>query len=305
MLEQITAWEREGRWAEIRQHGPALLAAGLQGDQLARAYLAVAKAWEETATCPADYQESANLVLAAVAAAVPGSFMHTWALGRAAATLSDVGRFEQASEAAWAFLAQVETQPKATPMLPWVHFALGQVLYYKRRPVASAQHFRTAMSLGADGRLTELCRLWLAWSLAAAGQITAAFAAIPCEVHHVSHGHVFAAMARVCLAAQDLKGARTNARLALRSHEAGDWSVHDSLQAAELHLILRNSAYPQGGAGSVRLDHASKFALCSEAVLSVLAASLGRMGGVWSEAASVSRGLPVGHKRSGLLGAVG
>lgn len=51
-----------------------------------------------------------------------------------------------------------------------------------------------------------------------------------------------AAAARVLLAAGDLRDSEESARAAITGHSAGEWRVYDTIQEAEMHLVLRTVA---------------------------------------------------------------
>lgn len=306
MLEQIKAWERAGQWVEIRSNEHIILST-LTGSDLARALLAIGKAYEVTAATAAEYRTALRHTEAILDLMPAGSLIHTWALHRIAAERADLGDFAGAQRAALAFIADLPNHPAAEAVAPYAYAALGRAHHYGRRPAAAIPLFRRALLANVGGEFQERVQLLLVWSLAAAGRIYEAFGEIPSDVEHISRGHLFGAVARVCLAARDWHGAHSNARLALRSFDAGEWLPYDLLQAAELCLILKRASLALGCSfeAAVWFDQAAVFALGNADLMAVLAATLGRIGGEWPEAATVSRGLPAGHKRCGLLGAVG
>lgn len=307
MLEQIKAWERAGQWAEIRSNEHVILST-LTGSALARALLSLGKAYEVTAATAGEYRSALRHTEAILNLAPAGSLTHTWALHRIACLRSDLADFAGAEAAAVEFLKDQPNHPSAASVLPWVLFHLGRVRHYQGRYHQAARLFTQALDTGPDGAIRERTQLFKVWSLAAAGRITEAFASIPADVEHISRGHLFAAIARVCLAARDWQGAALNARLALQSYDYGEMAPFDTIQATELCLILKQANLAQGRPAAAAVwfyKSATILAPWCEGVLFAIATTLGERGGERYEAVSSHRGLSAGHKRCGLRGAVG
>jgi hypothetical protein len=252
MLEQLKALEKGGQWAEIMAMAPVIMST-LQGDDLATALLRLSKAHEASACTAAEYRAAVDYARRSAAAAVPGSFIHTWASARAATMLADIGKWTAARQHAEAFLGQVDQQPKAAVMAPWALAAVGRAEYYGRRPGRAVVRFRQALAACSDGALRERLQVWTAWALAATGRVTEAFAAIPVDVEHIDRGHLLAATARVCLAAGDWAGAQLNARLAqalmsinsVKGVEVGDGFDAAGTRGSKFHDVIERS--PDGG----------------------------------------------------------
>lgn len=302
MLQVIKQMEQQGRWTEIRQQASTLLA-GLEGDALARGYLATSKAFELTATSPADYRTALAHARAAVASALQGGLMHTWALARVAAYSADMGLYRAAEATACAFLERLPVNPGAAPMEPYALFALGRAQASRRCFADAARTFRRA--LAGTGEIFERIQLHLAWTLAEAGQVRDAFDSIPSTVEHVPAEHVSAAMAAVLAASGDWAGAQLHAKAALRAHEANRCPIFDTIQAAELALIIHRAAVALGQTQAMfSLHSAAILAGWNEGLILALLPTLRPKGGASYNAAASSCG-PAGHQRTGLRGCVG
>ena len=304
MLDRLRELKQQGRWAEIRAIAPDILT-HLAGDDKAKALLWLSQAYEETASTAAEYRTALSHAKASFSAAVPGGLMHTWAAGRVAALASDLGDFSTAISAGITFLDQLPQHPDAGVLKPWAYFALGQSLYYRRRDyVGSIRWFRLAVSSGT-GEIRERSTLWLGWALAASGQVGEATSALPETIKHVSVGQLSAARAAVAYAAGDWQGARSHATIALLEYKSGAWPIYDSIQVAELYLILAKAAQRLGlqtQAARWFIESATILARWNAAFR--LVPTLRERGGDWINAADCSCG-PAGDKRCGLLGVVG
>lgn len=307
LLQQLKTMEQAGQWSEIRAMGKDALS-GLEGSELARGLLAVGKAYEVTATGAADYRHALALTTGILEAVPADHLLRTWALHRIAALRADLGDIDGAEKAASEFLAGLAIHPQAQVVAPWALAAMGRVRHYQGRPGEAVAWFTRALKGDMPEAMRERVQLLLVWSLAASGRVTEAFAATPPDVLHISRGHLFAAIARTCLAARDWQGAAVNARVALRSYDAGEMLPFDLVQAAELCLISKRAA-TEGGRPDQAAVWLRKSAILlsqwNDAILFTLVPTLGMEGGEWIEAVTRSRGVPAGYKRVGLQGVVG
>lgn len=303
MLADIKRMEAAGQWAEIRQLSESILV-DLEGTEMARGLIALAVAHEKTATTAAEYRCALAYARRAVAVATTGSFMATWALHLVSCYAADLGLLEEAKQAAAAFLGALPAHPGARHVAPWVLFALGRVRHYQGRYAVAMELFDRALNTGAAGEIGERIRLFMAWTLAESGQAYAAAQVLPAHVEHVPQGHVSAAMAVIAATVGDWLGARTHALAALRSR--GEWATYDTVQAAELTLILRRAAQALGHHGQARVWALHTAAIIGgwNAALRLLPTLRPKGGGEYHDAAAV-RGLPAGYHRAGLRGAVG
>lgn len=306
MLEQLKRMEAAGQWMEIRQVDVSTLAS-LDGDQLARACLSLSKAHEVTAGSAAEYKQALAFARRAAEVAAPGGLMHTWALSYIAGQASDLGYFAEATTAAEQFMAALPHHPKAEAVAPWVFFHLGRVHYYRRRDFAgAARWFRRAQGAGSRA-ISERAALFLAWALAASGHVAEAAASLPDQVEYVSAGYLDAARATVCYASGDWHGAMRFAEASLREYDSGTWQVFDTVQAAEVYLILSKASQRLGQ--NLQADRwlaiaADTLSRWNAELMPCLVSTLRGKGGERSEEAVCSCG-SAGHDRCGLRGVVG
>lgn len=305
-LAGIKQLETEGRWAEIRLQGEIILAS-LPGVQVARGLIALAVAHEKTATSAAEYHTALTYARKAAGNAPAGSFLATWALHLVACYAVDLGLLAEAERAALGFLEALPRHAGAARVTPWVLFALGRVRHYQRRHTAALSFFRAALDAGAAGEIRERIQLHQAWTLAESGRAHAAAAVLPPTVEYVPAGQISAARAVVLAAAGDWQGAQVHALAALGHQAAGEWAPHDTRMAAELCLLLKRASLQLGTAAEAvvwSLHSAALLAGWAAGFMSDLLPTLRPEGGAYLHAADSHRG-PAGHKRVGLLGAVG
>jgi hypothetical protein len=145
------------------------------------------------------------------------------------------------------------------------------------------------------------------WSLAADGRVAEATTVLARNFAHVTVGQVHAARAAVAYAAGDWRGARTFAAAALLEYRSGAWPVYDTIQGAELCLILAKAAQRLGlhvQAARWFNECAATLSCWSPAFVACLTPILREKGGAWFEEAVCSCG-PAGSARCGLRGVVG
>jgi hypothetical protein len=302
MMELIKQLEHAGNVAELRRLVETMPA----GDELARALIALSKLQEDAARSGAEYHQALAFAQQAVTAAVPGNLMETWALGRTAALAADLGQDTLACRASSAFMAQLESNPGAEVLAPWVWASLARVRARQGHYAAAVTLWRRVIS-AAGGELAERAQLHLVWTLAEAERSREAADVLPSSVQFVSVGHLSAARAVVAASAGDWPGARLQARIAIRHHAAGEWAIYDTRQAAELCLILKRAAQVMGQAAEAAvwaLHSAALIAGWDAGIMSDLLQSLRPEGGAHLHAAASHRG-PAGHHRCGLRGVVG
>lgn len=303
MLDIIKGLEKDGQWTEIRQLSECIIAAGLESDQRARALLSLSKAWEETASCAADYRRAAGYAVQAVHVAAFGSLMHTWSLARAAAMLADCGEFDRSRQAAESFFAALPNAPGAAAMEPWAAYALGRAYSRLGRQDAAMSAFERARRC-ARGELLDRIHITIARALARAGRISEAIKALP-NASEALTGHCHAAKALIMSRAGQWQLAESEARAALET--VGAWRIHDVVEVAELLLTLKVAAHRMGRHGQAAAWHFIAAAVLSRlapGIMTTLMPTLRQEGGGWFDAATPRCGAP-GCKRVGLRGAVG
>lgn len=303
MLTQVKNLEAAGRWSEILAL-PRTDIAALPAPERARVTIALAVACEKTATTPEQYRAALAYACSAVLLAEKGSFLWVWAQHLVASYASDLGRYKLAERAAVAFLRAVPDHPKAQGVAPVVRYHLGRVRAFQRRHYEALELFRQ-VTQEAEGAFTERARVWMAWTLAEAGRPADALAALPATVAHISPGHLSAASALIFAAAGDWSGARLHALAALKTR--GEWSIFDTVQAAELYLVLKTAAEQAGNFDQARVwatHMASTLCGWNADLVQDLLPTLAQRGGEPYSKASSSCG-PAGYARTGLLGTVG
>jgi tetratricopeptide (TPR) repeat protein len=303
MMEYIKELERACEWHELRRLAETLP----DGDALARVHIALSVYREQTATNGTEYRLALRHAEHAAAVAVAGSLIHVWSFSMIAAYAADLGDYRKAERAATTFLRALPTQPAAERNIAVVYYALARAKHYGRRYSEAVHYWRLAMETAPTNELAERARLHLVWTLAESGKVLQAMQALPSVVYHVSEGHLDAARAVVHAAAGDWTGARFFALGALRTWDAGDWRAYDTVQAAELMLILKHAAHHAGNfgeAGTWHLHSAATLHGWNEDIITLLVSIPPARGGELAHAASSSCG-PVGCKRTGLLGVVG
>lgn len=301
MLTYIKQLETDGRWVELLCLSTSLT----PGDPLARVFVALSKLQEDAAAGGADYHRALYYAKQAAVAGVPGGLMWTWAQGRSAALAADLGIDQTAEQAARVFLDHLPTNPGAAVLAPWVWAALARVRARQGRNTEAVALWHQVLS-AADGELAERAQLHLVWTLAEAGQVQAAVAALPTEVRFVSAGLLAAAQAAVAAASHDWPEASAHARTALRRQAAGEWAIYDTVQTAELLLILQKAAQATGDLQQASIWFAKTAAVLSRwnaGIMIRLVPTL-RAGGGEYVAATDSRGSAGSHRWS-LTGTVG
>lgn len=303
MLALVKRLESEGLWSEIRQLNSAG-AANLPPADSARVLLSLSKAYEETATGGDDYRKALHFAKLALMASPAESLIRTWSLQAVAALAADLGQHKHAEQASLAFLEAVQRQPDATVLLSWVRFALGRSKASQRRYTEAVTLFRQALGT-AEGALAERIRLHISWTLAEAGRVTEAFAALPDRLAYLPPGYLHAASAVVFAATEDWQNARLHALAALESRAAGEWQVYDTVQAASMYAVLKRSAQATGHHGQALIWH-----MRSTETLSRWSAGLDLLpdlptgGGELFEVTPPRAGA-AGHARTGLRGVIG
>lgn len=304
MLEQLKAMEAAGQWMEIRQIDVTTLT-GLDGDQLARAYLATSKAWELTATTADEYRTALAHAKTGLSVATVGGLMHTWLLARVAAYSADLGDYRTAEITATAFLKAQGAHPSASSIAPWASYALGRTRATQRRfPEAIAIYEQTKSA--SAGEFAERIQLAIVWALAQAGRVSAAVAACPARLEHLPDAYLQAASAIILAKSGDWQGARLAAKTAIHAYTTAP--VYDLVEAAELVLILRHAATALGdtdGTASWASHIAAPLCRGTAGITNALLPTLRPEGGAEFEHAAVSRCGSAGDQRRGLLGVVG
>ncbi|MDB4896314.1 MAG: hypothetical protein JWN15_2576 [Firmicutes bacterium] len=277
------------------------------GDVLARVHIALSKLQEDAATSSVEYWRAYAHARRAIVVAEVGGLMWTWAQGRTAAMGTDLGLYQVAEQAATIFLQHLAYHPRAEALAPWVHFHLGRIRHAQGRHSEAAALLRQAAAADAQ-EISERARLFLVWCLAECGRAAQALQELPETVSFVSPGHLNAARAAVYAALGDSMCARTEALAALRSREDGAWRIYDTVQAAELMLILKRAAIQAGDFGQAAVWHQHTAALLAgwnADLIDSLLPTLPEKGGVWTDATAASSCGPAGYRRSGLLGILG
>jgi tetratricopeptide (TPR) repeat protein len=305
VLAEIMRLERVGNWAEIRQR-ESVIVRECSVTPCARSFLSLALAYEYTATTQEDYSQALHWAQKAVATSQPGTATHLWALHMVASYCADMGLYVQAEKASSEFLRGAPLCPFVENALPWVYAAMGRVRQYQHRPSEAVKWYELA-ERSTSGELRERIRLLRVWALADAGHVSQASSNLPGQLHHVPASHLSAARARIAAAVGNWSEAEAHARLAIAGHDNGDWRIFDTIQAAELCLILR-MAYVHLGRSVQSLSWLIKsttlLACWGNAVLTRLVLMLQVKGGAIRYAAPPSHGA-AGHVRCGLRGTVG
>lgn len=303
MLEQIRTLEQAGAWDELSRLACALP----PGQELARVFIALSKLQEDRATTAAEYRQALAYAEMGVTSDVAPGLMWTWAHGRAAALAADLGLYRAAESHALAFLGALGGHPQASALVPWVWAALARVRAHQGRFAEAILLWRRTLA-STEGELAERAILHLVWTQAEAGCVRQALASLPTAVSFVSEGHLNAARAVLLAAIHDWTGARREALAALRDQARGGWAVFDTIQTAELCMILRKAALADGAyrqAAVWYLRTAEVLSRWNVALVTCLIPTLRVGGGETFAAVSSARGLPAGYKQCGTRGAVG
>lgn len=302
MLEHIKTLEQRGAWQEIRTSGLALCA-GLEGDALARVYLSLSKAHEETATGSGDYLKGLEFAKLALSSATPGTQLHAWSLARCAAMSADAGEYKGAERFALEFLRVDHTE--AETMLPYALFALGRAQSRFGRHSDAITSLKQALSV-ASGELRERVQLTLCRAYARAGKLSDAVSVCPNEVQFVSIGKPHATRALIYANCRDWQAAQLEGRLALSYINRGEFRTHDVIEVAELLLTLKVAAHALGQHREAAVWLVQTAALLSSwgaGLVIPLLSTLLVKGGDFD--AATSHCGPAGSARCGLRGAVG
>lgn len=305
MLEDIKTLVQAGRWADLRALDEAALA-DLTGDDRARAYLYIATAYFNTATCGDDWRTALRRAKLGLADARPGGLVHTWALQKVACLVVDMGPAAPVKRYALAYLKAAPAHPEVRPFTPYVTRALSQVAYRERRYLLAARLRRqTLAQFRALGNEAEVARsaIALAWAYARAKRTALARSvlpeAVPDRITYLRSG-----AAAVIYAAEGRWNDASSAGLAALQ---GARLAHDFADAAEVSLILAEAARRLGAAADVLTfirEAATLAARQAQNAYALLVLTLRAKGGDFFETAA-SRSSGGFHPECGLTTGVG
>lgn len=239
MLDQIRAMERAGRWAELRQAVPDLLADAC-GDEKARLCLSLATAYYYTSANAGDWRQALTHAHDAWVSATPGGFLYVWALQKLSSLSVDMGRPRESQYYARAYLKLAPQYPELRCITPYVVRDLSHAAYQQRRWAEAVRLRMQALALfEALGDSVQVIRtqLNLVWAYARAGKPHLARRYMPVEVPADMQSLQAGAWTVIYATERNWPAAIVSARQALN----GNRQSCDCADAAEICLILAQS----------------------------------------------------------------
>lgn len=300
----VLTLEARQAWSELR----SIDVTHLSGDELARAYIAKSKAYQHTATTVEEYRECLRYSRLAEENAVRGGYIHLWALARVAIHLADLCDFAEARRVADEFFCLAGDNGEVVHFGLWVHFALGLSFYFGGGNYKEAiRHFIISSGPLASEELKERSFLNFSWCYAHLGDGVTAMKLMPKNRKYVSDGNHYSVLCAALFASKRWSEAVKAGRIALKFYDQGGFMAYDTLDAAEVSLILKKCAERLGCVPDV-----IRWVRKTDEILSRWTAGVtltapptlrGEGGGMRHE--EVSHRWIAGHHRTGLLGTVG